>query len=135
MESGSTSGVSARIISRTSPADGDIFLHVGPDHHRVGAGFQRLEHRHGRAHAERAGDVAGGGDDAALAAADDDRLVGEGGIVAFLDGGVEGVAVDMGDGKHVALGMTDKARAAADAAAARGGAGRLDETVAAKCLC
>ena len=49
----------------------------GLDHHGVGAGRQRLEHRHGRAHAIGAGDVAGGRDDAALAAADDQRLVGE----------------------------------------------------------
>ena len=45
------------------------------------------------------GDVAGGGDDAAAAAADDDRAVGEAGIVALLHRGVEGVAVEMGDGE------------------------------------
>ena len=53
-------------------ADPDIFLHVGPDDDGVRAQRQRLEHRHRRAHAEGARDVAGGGDHAALAAADDD---------------------------------------------------------------
>ena len=56
-------------------ADADIFLHVRRDDDRLRAGFERLEHRHGRAHALDAGDVAGGRDDAALAAADDHRLV------------------------------------------------------------
>ena len=60
-------------------------------------GLQRLEHRHGRAHALDAGDVAGGRDDAALAAADDHRLVGQLRIVALLDRRIEGVAVDMGE--------------------------------------
>jgi hypothetical protein len=46
-----------------------------------------------------AGDIAGGGDDAAFAAADDDRLGGKRRIVAFLDRGVEGVAIDMRDGQ------------------------------------
>ena len=42
-----------------------------------GQSAQRLEHRHRRAHAVGARDVAGGRDHAALAAADDHRLVGE----------------------------------------------------------
>ncbi len=77
-----------------------VFFHVGPDHFRLRAQAQRLEHRHRRFHAEGAGDVAGGGDDAALAAADDDRLGGKRRVVALLDRGVEGVAVDMGDGER-----------------------------------
>jgi hypothetical protein len=71
--------------------------HISPcraDHGRMRAERQRLEHRHRRAHAEGARDVAGGRHHAALAAADDDRLVGELGIVALLDGGVERVAID-----------------------------------------
>ena len=74
-----------------------IFVHVGPHDAGVRAQAQRLEHRHRRAHAVGARDVAGGRDHAALAAADDDRLVGERGIVALFDGGVERVAIDMGD--------------------------------------
>ena len=66
-----------------------------------------------------AGDVAGGRDDAALAAADDHRLVAQGRIVALLDGGEEGVAIDMGDGERVALGVAQQARGAA----VRGSAG------------
>ncbi len=89
----------------------DVFRHVRPDHHRVRAAAQRLEHRHGGADAIGARHVAAGGDHAALAAADDHRLVDQRGIVAFLDRGVEGVAVDMRDGERIELG--DGARGAA----------------------
>ena len=65
--------------------------------------LQRTRHRHRRAHAESARDIAGGRDDAApSAAADDQRLVGERRVVALLDRGVEGVAIDMGDFEIVA---------------------------------
>jgi hypothetical protein len=40
-----------------------------------------------------------------LASADDHRLVRERRIVAFLDRGIEGVAVDMGDRKRVEFWM------------------------------
>ena len=93
-------------------ADPDIFRHVGPDHRGLRAQRQRLEHRHRRAHAEGAGDVAGRRDHAALAAADDDRPVGDLRIVALFDGGVERVAIDMGERR---------------ALAARGGATRRGE--------
>ena len=120
IDTGSTSGVSSSISARTSRADRGIFLHVRPDDGGVRAQPPRLEHRHRRAHAEGARDVAGGQHDAALAAADDHRLVGERGIVALLDGGVEGVAIDMGD---------RRARRAPDGAAAaasrRPGSARL----------
>ena len=78
-------------------ADLDIFRHVRLDDGGVRAELQRLEHRHRRADAVGARDVAAGRDHAALAAADDQRLVGESWVVALLDRGVEGVAVDMGD--------------------------------------
>ncbi len=77
----------------------------------------RLEHRHRRAHAEGARDVAGGADDAAIAAADDQRLVGEARIVALLDRGIEGVAIDVADGKRIELGVTQHARREAARAA------------------
>ena len=83
-------------------ADARIFLHVRPHDAGVRTQPQRLEHRHRRAHAVGAGDVAGGGDDAAPAAADDHRLGGERRIVALFDRGVERVAIDMGDGESVA---------------------------------
>ena len=98
-------------------ADPRIFFHVGPDHSGVRAQPQRLEHRHGRSHPEGAGDVAGRGDDAALAAADDHRLGGKRRIVALLDRGVEGVAIDMGDGERAEFVVAQQARRAAGAAA------------------
>ena len=60
-----------------------------------------------------AGDVAGGRDHAALAAADDHRPVGELGSSRFSIGGVEGVAVEMGDGEAVEFGMDGEPGAAA----------------------
>ena len=100
-------------------ADADVFLHVRRDHDGVGAGLERLEHRHRRTHAADAGDVAGGGDDAALAAADDDRLVGQLRIVALFDGRIEGVAIDMGEVQAIEFGMPGQARAAAGRATRR----------------
>ena len=70
---------------------------------------QRLEHRHGGAHAVEARHIAAGGDHAALAAADDHRQVGEPGIVALLDAGIEGVAVDMGDRQRIQFRMAGHA--------------------------
>jgi len=98
-------------------ADPDIFRHVGPDHDRLRAQRQRLEHRHRRAHAEGAGDVARRRNHAALAAADDDGLVGDLRIIAFLDGGVERVAIDVGERQRGQCVMTNEARRAAFAAA------------------
>jgi len=63
--------------------DTDVFFHVWRDHHGFRAQFERLEHRHGRAHALDAGDVAGGGDDATPAAADDHRPVLQAGLSRF----------------------------------------------------
>ena len=94
-------------------ADRGVFLHVGRDDDRVRTGLQRPEHRHRRAHAADAGDIAGGGDHAALSAADDDRLVLERRIVALFDRRIEGVAVEMGDRQAVQLGVADEARTAA----------------------
>src|SRR5262249_31372172 len=72
-----------------------------------------------RAHAEGAGDVAAGEHDAAPASADDHRLVGKRRVVALLDGGVEGVAVDVRDRQRVELRVADEpGRAAAGAARA-----------------
>ena len=77
IDSGSTSGVSACISARTSRPTRTYFAMSGVITTASGHSRQRLEHRHRRAHAEGARDVAGGRDDAALAAADDHRLVGE----------------------------------------------------------
>ena len=97
-------------------ADADIFRHVGPDHGGLRAQRQRLEHRHRRAHAIGARDVAGGRHHAALAAADDHRPVGQLRIVALLDGGVERVAVDMRQRQRGQRVVADQARGAACAA-------------------
>ena len=113
-------------------ADADIFFHVRRDDDRLGAGFERLEHRHRRAHALDAGDVAGGRDDAALAAADDHRLVLQFRIVALFDRRIEGVAVDMGEMQPVELGMADQPRAAAAPRNARPGRRCSGQAVAAE---
>ena len=90
-----------------------IFRHVGRNDRRMRAQSARLEHRHRRAHAEGAGKIAGGGDHAAFSAADDQRLVGERGVVALFDRGVERIAIDMRERKVVEFAMTDEARGAA----------------------
>jgi len=99
--------------------DACIFCHVGFHDDGFRAGGERLEHGHGGAHAADARDVAAGGDDAARAAADDEGLVAKLRIVALLDGGIEGVAIHVGDGKRVKLGMEEKARPAAGRATLR----------------
>ena len=76
-----------------------VFREIRFDDDRVGAGFQRLEHRHRALHAVDPSDIAGGGDDAAGAAADDHRAGLKLRPVALLDAGIERVAVDMGDGQ------------------------------------
>ena len=83
IDSGCSSGVSLAIMRADLPPDRDVFGEVRADHHRVGAGLQRLEHRHGAAHAVDPRDVAGGGDHAAHAAADDHRLAASSGRSRF----------------------------------------------------
>ena len=94
---------------------GDVLRHVRADHHRVRAEPQRLEHRHGAAHARGPGDVAGGGDHAAPAAADDHRQGQQLRPVALLDAGVEGVAIHMRDGELQQLRMPQQPPRAAGA--------------------
>ena len=73
-------------------------------------------------HAVGAGDVTAGGDHAPVAAADDYRNVAQLRAVAFLNGGVEGVAVEMGDGETVEfLVPKDTLRAAGRAGLGVGG--------------
>ena len=73
IDSGCTSGVSS-FIKRAHLAGGSgVFREVRLDDDRVGAGLQRLEHRHRALHAVDTGDVAGGRNDAPCAAADDHR--------------------------------------------------------------
>jgi hypothetical protein len=100
-------------------ADMDVFVHVGLDDHGFGAGLQRLEHRHGRAHAADPGDVAGRGHDAAPAAADDDRPVAQFRPVALFHRRVEGVAVDMGQREGIELAVAREPGTAAGHAASR----------------
>ena len=116
IESGSTSGVSACMAWRTSRPTRTYFAMSGPITIACGQSVQRLEHRHRRAHAIGARDVAGRRHHAALAAADDDGLVGDIGVVALLDGGVERVAIDMGErqrGQGVVAHQPGRAAAAA----------------------
>ena len=112
-------------------ADARIFVHVRADHAGVRAQPQRLEHRHCRSHPEGSGDVAGRGDNAAPSAADDHRLGGKRGIVALLDRGVKGVAIDVGNGKPRQFVMAQQSRRTATAAARRLPRG-VGQTVAAK---
>jgi hypothetical protein len=69
--------------------------------------------------------------DAALAPADDDRLVRERGVVALLDRGIEGVAIDVGDRERLDLRMAQDARRAA-AGAPSGPVRRVTAAVAAE---
>ena len=73
-----------------------------PGRHDDGVGAQPpgLVPAHRRAHAERLGLVAGGEHDAA---ADDDRAAPQAGVVALLDGGVEGVEIGVQDRRLRAL--------------------------------
>ena len=64
---------------------------------------------------------------APVAAADDHRDIAEFRAVALLDGGIEGVAVEMGDGEIVKLGMPQDAHRSAD----RTGIGTRGRTAAA----
>jgi hypothetical protein len=97
-----------------------VLRHVWRDHHRIGTKLQRLEHRHCRTDAGETGDVAAGRDHPAMAAADDHRAIPQAWIVAFLDGGVERIAIDMRDRKEVQFGVLDAAPfAALDAAPPR----------------
>ena len=112
-------------------ADLGVFRHVGPDHRGVRAAAERLEHRHGRADAVGARNVAGGRDHAALAPADNHRLVDERRVVALLDRRIEGVAIDMGDGERAERAVAHEPRRAARSAA-RGGRRRIGEAVAAE---
>src|SRR4051812_21014260 len=77
----------------------------------------RFEHRHRRADAEGSRDVTSGRHDAALAATDNQRLVGQRRVVALLDRGVEGVAIDVADGEGVELRVAQDARREARGAA------------------
>ena len=90
------------------PPDGGIFGPVGRQHDGFRASLQRLEHGHRGANAETARDVARRHDDAPMPTADDDGPVGQTGIVAFLDRGIEAVAVDVNDGEFVQFGVGDR---------------------------
>ena len=98
--------------------DTGIFLHVRPDDAGMWAQAVRLEHGHRRSHAKRACHVTGSEHDTAGAAADDYGLVRERWVIAFLDRGIERIAVDMGHAQRIDLGMAQQSRGAARAAAA-----------------
>ena len=97
----------------------DIDLHPRLDDHRFGAELERLKHRHGRAHAANARDIASGRHDPAPSPADDDGFAREFGIVAFFDRSIEGVAIHMGDGEVKEFRVGQHARAAAARTAPR----------------
>jgi hypothetical protein len=72
------------------------------DDDRLGTEGQRAGHGHGRSDAERSGRIGCGGDHATLArpAADKHGLAGEGRVFEHLDGGIEGVKIEMDDGSR-----------------------------------
>ena len=110
--------------ARTSRPTRLVFRHVGRITTASGR-RQRLEHRHGRAHAVDARDVAGGRDHAALAAADDDRLVAQAaGRRASRRRHRRRRSRDGRWRESVELGMGDQARRAAGRAAGRPGRAR-----------
>ena len=113
-------------------ADAAVFLHVGANHDGVGTGGERLVHGHRRMNAETPGDIAARHRDAAFAAADDDRLVGERGIVALLDRGVERIAIEVRDGQPLELVVDDQADRAARGAAGDAGRVRAGQAIAAQ---
>ena len=114
-------------------ADANIFGHVGTYDDRRRAEIECLEHRHRRAHAVGARDITGRRYHAAFAAADDDRLVSDVRVIALLHGGIERVAIDMGERQRCECPMPDEARRAAFRAAHRLRRG-VRQTVAAKSL-
>ncbi len=76
--------------------------------------------------AEPARDVTGRRDDAAPARmADDERLLPDLGTIPLLDGRIERITVDMGDGERRKLRMRDTPRRAAGRALRLGGIGDL----------
>ncbi len=111
-----------QLIHHRADRAGRVGINIHPrlQDNRVGAEFERLEHRHGRADTANTRDIAGGRDHAAPSAADDQGFVGQFGVVAFLDTGVEGVAIHMRDGQVIEFRMRGHPRAAAGGAARSG---------------
>lgn len=64
-----------------------------------------------------AGDVAGGGDDTAFSAAYYDGFIADFRVVAFFNGGVESIAIHVGDGEGCELCVGQSARPSAFGAA------------------
>jgi hypothetical protein len=87
-----------------------IFFHIGAHDRRVRAQPPRFEHGHRRFHPECARHITGREHHAALSPADNDGLIGERGVIALFDRRIEGVAIDMGDGQPVELGMPQQPR-------------------------
>ena len=119
IDSGSTSGVSASIIWRTSRPTRAYFSMFGRTTRACGQSRSASNIGMAELHAVGARDVAGGGDHAAAAAADDHRLGGERRIVALFDRGVEGVAIDVGDGERAEFVVAQRCAASRSAAARR----------------
>src|SRR5208282_4916089 len=108
IDNGSTSGVSRSIAAHRASYLA-IFCHVRPDHDRIRAGGQRLEHRHRRAHTIEARYVAAGEHHTAGTTADDDGAFAEVGPVTLLDRSVKSVAIDMSYRQGVECGVADLA--------------------------
>ena len=106
-----------RVHPRTDgPARLVILGKVRGHDHRVRAEFQRLEHRHGGAHAVKPRLVTAGRHNAPGAAAHDQGLVAQLRIVPFLDCRIKRVAIDMRDGENRQRRMTHDPQVEADRA-------------------
>ena len=98
-----------------------IFIHARPHDHRFGAEFQCLKHRHRRFYTAHPGHIASRADHPAPTAANDDRFAGQFWIVALFDGGIEGIAIHMGDGEGEQLWIGSYAWSPATRTSVRGG--------------
>jgi hypothetical protein len=91
-------------------ANGGIFPDIRLNDNGLRAKCQGFEHRHGGFHAFDTCHIAGRGDNPAGAAADNNGSVLDIRIVALLDRCIEGIAINMGNGKLMYFRMPFKPR-------------------------
>ena len=78
-----------------------IGVHAGGNDDGIGAELERLKHWHGRPHAANARDIAGCRDNATAASADNHGFGSKRWVVALFNGGIEGIAIHVGDAEIV----------------------------------
>ncbi len=102
--------VRGEVVAVTEHPVGELFVafEIAGEDDEFGAEFACPGGGHGGVNAELAGFVGGGGDDAAVFAADGDWFAAQPGIGGLLDGGEEGVGIQMDDGSHKGEGRMQK---------------------------